>query len=78
MIAGFFNNRRFSYEEKGQAQGIAEWVIRLSAIIAVMSGRLLMQVMNWQQANEFLVYGLLVALGLNLFSWIRSVTDNVR
>lgn len=57
--------------EKGKAQGVAEMVVSLSAIVAVISGGLLMQAMDWQQANEFLAYVLLFVLGLNLFWWIR-------
>lgn len=56
--------------EQGKAQGIAEWAIALAAIIAVISSGLLLQVMGWQQANEVLIYVLIVVLGLNIW-WIK-------
>lgn len=52
--------------EQGKAQGMAEWMVSLAGIVAVISGGLLLQIMDWQQANEVLLYVLAVALVLNL------------
>lgn len=63
--------------EKGKAQGVAELVVSLSAIIAVISGGMLMQVMDWQQANEVLVGVLVLALGVNLFWRVKRQPQQV-
>lgn len=53
-------NKAYPTAEKGRAQGIAELIIALAAIMGVASGGLLIQSFSWQGLNM----GLLVVLGL--------------
>ncbi|WP_298609689.1 MFS transporter [uncultured Thiothrix sp.] len=53
-------NQAYPAAEKGRAQGIAELVIAVAAIVGVMAGGLLIQSFSWQSLN----LGLLVLLGL--------------
>lgn len=62
-------NRAYPVNEKGRAQGIAELVIALAAIVGVMVGGLLIQSFSWQRLNLGLLVILGLVVGLNL--WIK-------
>lgn len=62
-------NRAYPVNEKGRAQGIAELVIALAAIVGVMVGGLLIQSFSWQRLNLGLLVILGLVAGLNL--WIK-------
>ena len=53
-------NKAYPANEKGRAQGIAELIIAIAAIIGVAAGGLLIQIFSWQGLNR----GLLVVLAL--------------
>lgn len=63
-------NQAYPAAEKGRAQGIAELVIAIAAIVGVVSGGVLIQSFGWQSLNM----GLLVVLGLvaGLNVWARN------
>jgi len=63
-------NKAYPAAEKGRAQGIAELVIAIAAIVGVVSGGVFIQSFSWQSLNM----GLLVVLGLvaGLNIWARS------
>ncbi|MFZ1389109.1 MAG: MFS transporter [Thiolinea sp.] len=63
-------NKAYPAAEKGRAQGIAELVIAIAAIIGVVSGGVLIQSFSWQSLNLGLLVVLGLVAGLNL--WARS------
>ena len=63
-------NRAYSATEKGRAQGMAELIIALAAIIGVVGGGVLIQSFNWQQLNTGLLVVLALMGGLNV--WMQT------
>lgn len=63
-------NQAYPAAEKGRAQGIAELVIAIAAIVGVVSGGVLIQSFSWQSLNMGLLLVLGLVAGLNL--WARS------
>jgi len=59
-------NQAYTKLEQGKAQGMAEWIVALVGITAVVSGGLLLQLMSWQQTNKALMFILMAVLVLNL------------
>lgn len=63
-------NQAYPAAEKGRAQGIAELIIALAAIVGVASGGVLIQNFSWQSLNSGLLVVLVLVAGFNL--WDRS------
>lgn len=59
-------NRAYPANEKGRAQGIAELVIALAAIVGVMVGGLLIQSFSWQGLNGGLLLVLVLVFVFNV------------
>ena len=59
-------NKAISTENKGKAQGIAEFAIALAGAIAVFSGGVMVSVMSWTEINQIVVAMLILAVAINL------------
>lgn len=65
-------NKAYPPAEKGRAQGIAELIIALAAIVGVVSGGVLIQSFGWQSLNMGLLVVLVGMAGLNGWVWGRK------
>lgn len=68
-------NKAYPTSEKGRAQGIAELMIAIAAIMGVMAGGLLLQNFSWQGLNSGLLVVLAVVAGLNVWLHTRKLND---